>query len=140
MYGQGSRIVATTWDSGSLQAYSLPVVSTPALAVDGALTVGGNDMTLLSSLRQTPLTKTADYALAATDMAVVMNAAGHTVTLPTAASCAGMPPRVIKNGASGSSTTVASAGGTIDGASTQTLSAAFASLRVFSDGTNWLLA
>lgn len=75
-------------------------------------------------------------ALSATQQAVFVSAASTTQTLPAAT---GVTGRIytIKNTATGSATTIASSGGTINGATTYILSNANDSVEVQSDGTNW---
>jgi hypothetical protein len=67
---------------------------------------------------------------------VEVTSGSPTITLP-AASTASYLYFVIKNSGAGT-VTLASAGGTIDGASTQSI-AQYASLTIVSNGTNWIL-
>ena len=78
-------------------------------------------------------------SITATDH-VVTGTGSITLTLPTAASITGRE-YIVKN-IGGGSITAASAGGTIDGASTQTIvtgTGAISSMKFKSDGTNWII-
>jgi hypothetical protein len=80
--------------------------------------------------------------LTATDSIVRADAtsAAFTLTLPTAAGCAGREYRIKKIDSSAHIVTVATnSSQTIDGSSTQSLSSQYASLVVVSDGSNWML-
>ena len=79
-------------------------------------------------------TKTANYTLTSTDSTILANGA-ITVTLPTATGIGGRQ-YTIKN-ISTSAVTIASAGGTIDGATTISLTSHYESVTVQSNGTNW---
>lgn len=82
--------------------------------------------------------KAADYIPNSEDFLIEVTATGHTVTLP-AANVNGHKIFVVKyTGASGSCT-VASLGGTIDGATTFTLSATNKYAWFYSNGTNYLI-
>lgn len=88
-----------------------------------------------SSIRAT----TTNGNITSTDCVVTATGA-ITLTLPTAASITGRE-YVIKN-IGGGSITAASAGGTIDGATTQTIvtgTGAMSSMKFKSDGTNWII-
>ena len=63
-----------------------------------------------------------------------------TVTIPDAYGRMGQQPISVKrtNGG-GNAVTVASAGGTIDGATTQSLATQYAAITVVSDGNQWLV-
>lgn len=81
----------------------------------------------------------ASSSITATDH-VVTGTGSITLTLPTAASITGRE-YVVKN-IGGGSITAASAGGTIDGVSTQTIvtgTGAMSSMKFKSDGTNWII-
>lgn len=83
---------------------------------------------------------TTAYSLVATDDKINVNAASQTMTLPNANAVPVGKVYTVKNTGLGTNTTVASAGGTIDGATTYTgLSSAYASAQFFSDGTNWFI-
>lgn len=60
-----------------------------------------------------------------------------TVTLPNAYGRMGQQPIFVKRTSAANNITVASAGGTIDGAATQTLASQYAVKGFVSDGTNW---
>ena len=70
---------------------------------------------------------------------VLANATGgaFTVTLPSAVARMGQQPIFIKRTSAANNVTVASAGGTIDGAATQTLASQYAVQGYVSDGMNW---
>lgn len=70
---------------------------------------------------------------------VLANAAGgaFTVTLPNAVARMGQQPIFVKRTNAGAAVTVGSAGGTIDGAATQSLASQYAVQGYVSDGTNW---
>jgi hypothetical protein len=90
---------------------------------------------IASSLRATA----ASGNITATDH-VVTGTGSITLTLPTAASITGRE-YIVKN-IGGGSITAASAGGTIDGVSTQTIvtgTGAISSMKFKSDGTNWII-
>ena len=73
---------------------------------------------------------------------VLANATGgaFTVTLPNAYGKMGQQPIYVKRTNSGANAvTIASAGGTIDGASSQSLATQYATLPFVSDGTNWFI-
>ncbi len=85
-------------------------------------------------------TKTVSYTLTTSDLIIIANAASLTMTLPSAATVGAGRAYTIKNGASGTGTTVATTGAqTIDGATTQTIAAAYGVLSVVSDGANWAI-
>jgi hypothetical protein len=67
------------------------------------------------------------------------SAASRTVTLPAASSCYPGQIFIVKAGTvgSGNSVTVNTAGGTIDGSASATISSTNGVLRVISDGTNY---
>jgi len=84
--------------------------------------------------------KTASYTLTTSDVTIIANAASLTMTLPSAATVGAGRAYTIKNGASGTGTTVATTGAqTIDGAATQAIAAAYGALSVVSDGANWAI-
>lgn len=88
-------------------------------------------------LSATQVTKTASSSISVSDAVTYVNAASTTQTLPDATTCAGLI-LTIKNDASGSGTTAATAASqTIDGASTQTIAAAWGAITVQSNGANW---
>ena len=85
-----------------------------------------------------------DYTLATTDHIIIFTnlSTGRTLTLPTAQAVAGRMVIVKeKDGyASSNNITIATEGSeTIDGSSTATLSTNKGTIRLTSDGTNWLI-
>ena len=84
--------------------------------------------------------KTAAYSITATDSVIAAATAGGTfvMTLPSAASIAGRHYTITKTDNSTNPLTIASAGGTIAGASNQYLTVSGGFLSVVSDGTNWI--
>ncbi len=114
------------------------------MVIDAAGNVGINTgagtinsgLVVNTSLATAVVTLTATSALNATQQAIYVNAANTTQTLPNATTVSGRL-YTIKNAAAGSNTTIASSGGTINGAATHILSNANDSVIVQSDGTNW---
>ncbi len=86
-------------------------------------------------------TKTAAYALTTTDSVILADAtsAAFTVTLPSAVGIAGRQYTIKKVDSLANAVTIASASGTIDGATTKALSAQWQAVRVVSDGANWFV-
>lgn len=85
-------------------------------------------------------TESADYVVALTDDVILVDATGanRTITLPTAASAANRQFDIKKIDASANTVTVDADGSeTIDDATTFVLSAQYASVTVFSDGSEW---
>ncbi len=124
--------------------FSIETANTVRINVDSSGNVGVNTgLTTLTSgfvvntsFATAITTVTTTGALNGTQHTVMVNAASTTQTLPAAT---GVTGRIytIKNAASGSATTIASSGGTINGAATYILSNANDSVEVQSDGTNW---
>lgn len=87
----------------------------------------------------TVVAKTATYAILDQDEVVLCNATGgaFAATLPTAVGRAGRSFLVKRTNSGGNAVTIASAGGTIDGAASVSLASQYAFRRVASDGTNW---
>lgn len=108
----------------------------PLLAKDG-LSVTGNLST--QAIVSTVVTETAAYAVAATDEIILANASGaaFAVTLPAANAQTGRRVTVKKIDSSANAVTVASGGGTIDGAASVALGSQNEAVEVISDGTNW---
>lgn len=82
------------------------------------------------------LTKTANYTMVAADRMVISSGV-TTITLPSAITAGSGARKTVKREDGTNATTVASTAGTIDGASTVTLSANHQTLNVISDGANW---
>lgn len=83
---------------------------------------------------------TTAYSVPGKVAVVLADATGgaFTVTLPAASLRKNQMPIIVKRLNSGANAvTVASAGGTIDGAASQPLGSQYAVLRFVSDGTNW---
>ena len=86
--------------------------------------------------------KSADYTALASDDVISVSTTGgaRTVTLPTAVGNKGISMQVIRNSASANNLIVAAAGAeTIAGASTKTLGAQWSTIKIVSDGANWLI-
>lgn len=84
----------------------------------------------------------AAYTFAAFDRVVLANATAgaFSVTLPSAVGRRNQQPLIVKRtNAGANAVTVASAGGTIDGAATQSLATQWASITAVSDGSSWYL-
>ena len=105
--------------------------------VNGHTTSIGTMSTDIANLKKNRalVVKTANYALAQTDSVVLANGSALTITLPSAATSTAGKVFTVKN-LNAASLTVASAAGTIDGATTKTL-AQWAAASYISDGTNW---
>ncbi|MBT3368311.1 MAG: hypothetical protein HN416_14255, partial [Nitrospina sp.] len=117
------------------------------LTVEGGLNVGSEAMirgdlsvqgTLFAPLNVTSLTGGKTLEPIHTGVVLVDNAATLTITLPDAADAIGLI-FTIKNINTTGTVTVATAGGNIDGATTQSLAAQFDFITVISDGTNWYI-
>lgn len=82
---------------------------------------------------------TTTYSMQPFDRVVLADASagGFTVTLPSAVGRHGQQPLTVKRTSAANNVTVASAGGTIDGAATSTLASQYASITVVSNGTDW---
>lgn len=124
--------------------FNIETAGTVRLVIDASGNIGINTgaatitsgFTVNTSFATATTTVTASSSLSATQQAVYVNAANTTQTLPSASTVSGRI-YTIKNVASGSNTTVASSGGTINGATTSILSYAYDSMMLQSDGTNW---
>lgn len=103
-----------------------------AEALDDISTLGADVIKLKAP--RTVATKTGNYTMAAADYLIITNAAAVTITVPAAAANTGR--EVIVKNRHTSSSTVVTAGGTIDGSATKSL-AQWASVHLISDGTNW---
>lgn len=103
-------------------------VGAGALRTDGKLTVAGGLYTPIS-------TKTADYALAATDDVILANAT-MTATLPSAVTSGAGRRFTVKNIHASAICTLASAAGNIDGAATMAIGP-LESVTAVTDGANW---
>lgn len=84
-------------------------------------------------------TVTTTYTMAPRDRVILADGTGgaFTVTLPTAVGRKGQQSLTVKRTSAAGNITIASAGGTIDGATTVTLAAQYALREVISDGANW---
>jgi hypothetical protein len=80
----------------------------------------------------------ANYSVLSSDYTVLVNAATKTMTLPAASAVFGKV-FVVKLIASGTTATVATSGGNIDGSATYTLASQYASIMVQSDGSNYYI-
>lgn len=91
----------------------------------------------------TPIaTKTTDYTITGSDSVILADAttAAFNVTLPTAASISGRQYTIKRiNGGANNVTVNTTSSQTIDGSTSNVLSAQYASVTVVSDGANWLI-
>jgi hypothetical protein len=126
-------------DYTTFEGNVLPNGSQGSVTLLGAHSISRNNRGVQMGQR----TLTASTTLSSMDfggMVLVSTNSSLTMTLPSAASAGlGSQTITIKNGSGVTSTTVASAGGTIDGASTYTLASAFSAVTVQSDGANWFI-
>jgi hypothetical protein len=101
----------------------------------GAATLNSG-LTINTSLATVTTTVAASSSLTAAQQALFVNASSTTQTLPSASVS---PGRIysIKNIGTSIATTIASAGGTIDGSATYALAGLNDAILVQSDGTNW---
>lgn len=149
--------VATLTTSGAHNLSTGCIVVVSGISVNGSVFNG--TYTVLSTPSSTTFTyarTNADIASVACTGSIVMSlylatnadctiectANTFTVTLPTAIPPAGSPAgRVynIKNTGTGVITIATTSGQTIDGSSTQTLNTQYSSLRLQSNGTNWII-
>ena len=101
-------------------------------------TAGGGGGLVLGSA-----TKTANYSITDSDFTILANAPAATpitITLPTAVGRSGRVFEIKKiNAPLADTITIASAGGTIDGAATQVITVQYVAVSVQSDGTNWFI-
>ena len=145
-----NHLESPTADIGNLYASNLHVGENAFvdehLDVLGSLDVGQNVMVngdlsvqgdLFAHASVTTLTGSATLVTTQSGVVLVNNAAAATVTLPAAASSTGLTFTIKRLTAN--AVTVASAGGTIDGAATQALAAQYDFITVVSDGTNWYI-
>jgi hypothetical protein len=102
--------------------------------VDGDLSVQGN---LYAHACITTVTASTTLVTAQSGVVLVSNAAAATITLPAAVSATGLTFTIKRLTAN--AVTVASAGGTIDGAATLALAAQYDFITVISDGSNWYI-
>lgn len=127
----GSGIIPTT-----LQ-YGATTTTYGILMLAGDLTGTAAVPRLVSN---TMVAKTAAYTLTDTDGVVVVTpTASTTITLPTAVGRTGKRFLIKKAFGAGFPVIIASAGGTIDGASTETIMVAGGFRELVSDGTNWFI-
>lgn len=86
------------------------------------------------------VSKTSAYTATSSDCVISCDASGgaFTITLPTASGIAGRLYRIKKSDTSGNAVTIDPNGSeTIDGSSTKSLTTAYDSVDLISDGTNW---
>jgi hypothetical protein len=109
------------------------------LAVPGTATIATlaltNPAVILRPYRATGV----NYPATLLDEIIELTATGLTVTLPTPVGCAGKE-FLVKLTAATSSGTVATAAGSIEGVPTYSLTAQDKYVRVFSNGTDWLIS
>jgi hypothetical protein len=102
--------------------------------INGDVSVQGN---LFAHVNVTTVTGSTTLVTTQSGVVLVDNAAAATVTLPDASASTGLSFTVKRLTANAA--TVASAGGTIDGAATQALAAQYDFITVVSDGANWYI-
>lgn len=102
--------------------------------------LGGYDMQA-QWLPMSSVSVTTTYTVLGKDKVVLADGTGggFTVTLPAASLRKNAQPITIKRISAAGNITIASAGGTIDGAATVTLAAQWAMRTVISNGTNWIV-
>ncbi len=130
----GGYVGTPEFQLGSPADPSLVISDAGTLVRKGYFKVNGSIATALAS-------KTAAYTLTATDSVILADATSttFTVTLPSAVGIVGRQYTIKKIDSSANAVTIASASGTIDGATTKALSAQWQSARVVSDGANWFV-
>lgn len=117
------NVLMTAYDNNKIVTYN------------STLDDGSGNMNLKGGLAKAIKTVTAAYTITANDSTILVNSTSAiTITLP-----AGVSGRIytIKNISSGAVTIATTSSQTIDGASTQSLSAQYDKLSVQSDGTSW---
>ena len=121
--------------------YSLTMPSADAA---GSLTSNGSGALSFTAAVVTYLAKTADYTVttgdAGTDCQITVDASGgsRTITLYAASSNSGRQVKVKKIDSSANTVTIdGNSSETIDGATTQVISAQYTSLSLVCDGSNW---
>lgn len=101
--------------------------------------IAPNSTLQISGSLATPyVAKTSTYTITATDHTVNCTSGTFTVNLPTSASITGRE-YVIKNSGAGVITIDGSGSETIDGATTYTLNVQYQSVKIQSNGTNWIV-
>lgn len=103
---------------------------------------GPNSMLQVTGAIATAIsTKAVDYPVVETDSTILVNAvaAPVTITLPTPVGITGRLYTVKKIDASANLVTIATAGGTIDGAATKTTAVQYVFFSFVSDGSNWFV-
>jgi hypothetical protein len=146
-----NHLESPTLETGNLQSGYLDVTDNAIvgnnLHVQGGLNVGpggaliGGDLgvqgNLFAHVQMTTVTGSTTLAAAQSGVVLVNNAAAATITLPAATSAKGVTFTVKRLTAN--AVTVNTAGGTIDGAASQSLAAQYSFITVVSDGTNWYI-
>lgn len=127
-----------------LKISQLPAVtSTTDSDVVPIVQSGVTDKIAVSNLRTSLVfpsvnTQTANYSVLLTDRVIVCNASGAiTITLPTAVGISGRMFDIKRINSSGNVTLATTSSQTIDGITTQVLTAQYDSITVISDGANW---
>lgn len=123
-------------------AMSATTTTDPAVARTDTAQTFTAAQTFMAALATAYATVTANTTLGTTHSVVGVDATGgaRTITLPSAATCAGRMYVVKKRDASANAVTVATTSSqTIDGAATVVLAAQWASVSVVSDGAGWLV-
>lgn len=124
--------------SSLVPAANLPAATT---TTQGAIVLGGDlggTATFPRLIANTTATKTAAYTILDTDgVIIVQPTASTTITLPTAVARSGRRFIVKKAFNFGFPVIIASNGGTIDGATTETIIVAGGFRELVSDGANW---
>jgi len=126
--GENTTVGNNLYVQGSLN------VGTGGALINGDVSVQGN---LFAHASITTVTSSTTLVPAQSGIVLVNNAAVTTITLPNAASSTGLTFTIKRLTAN--AVTVASAGGTIDGAATQALAAQYDFITLVSDGANWYI-
>jgi hypothetical protein len=116
---------------GTVTTGTAAVTLSPTGVLNFVLPSGGASSPVLS-------TKTSNYSMTTSDAVIVANGSSLTITLPSAVTATATGKFYTVKNIHTTSCTVASAAGTIDGASTKSL-VQYAALSVVSDGTNWMV-
>jgi hypothetical protein len=102
------------------------------------LDANGN-LFLAGGLGLSVVAKVANYTANLTDSVILVAASSITITLPSASSAAAGRMFTVKNVNTATATTLATGGGTIDGAATVSVPSGYGVVRVISNGLNYYI-